>query len=301
MSRAIDFGPADPAADGVAGGASGLDVVGRVLVAILVLMVLALAWWVVTMQPYEPGSDLGYNLGLVGGLLMVSLLFYSLRKRVLPMDRVGSMSTWFRYHMVIGIAGPILILFHSTFQTRSMNGSVALYAMLAVALSGVVGRFVYRHIHYGMYGAKVSIKDSQEALKTAGRHIESLFASDSTVPARLAAFEQYAFSELPSPLHRFWRFVTLRWQGNRIASAIRLDIKEVMRASAKELGWSRDELARNYGRVRIELDDYVSAVCRAAQLATWERLFSLWHLLHVPFLYLLVITGIVHVVAVHMY
>ena len=72
-----------------------------------------------------------------------------------------------------------------------------------------------------------------------------------------------------------------------------------MRASARELGWSKQELARHYGRVRIELDDYVDAVCRAAQLSTWERLFSLWHLVHVPFLYLLVLTGIVHVVAAH--
>jgi hypothetical protein len=30
-------------------------------------------------------------------------------------------------------------------------------------------------------------------------------------------------------------------------------------------------------------------------------MFSYWHLIHVPFLYLLVFSGVVHVVAVHMY
>lgn len=300
MSSAADFGPIAESPMIASGDNAAVRVLGRGLLVLLMLL-LGLAWLVAVDRPYEPGSDLGYNLGLVGGLLMVSLLFYSLRKRLRPMERTGSMSAWFHYHMVIGIAGPVLVLFHSTFQAHSMNGSVALYAMLAAALSGVVGRFVYRHIHYGMYGAKVSIKDAQQCLKESGRHIETLFSADSEVPARLAGFEHYAFGTLPSAPHRLWRFVTLRWQGRRLAAAVRQDIKHVMRASARELGWSKQELARHYGRVRIELDDYVDAVCRAAQLSTWERLFSLWHLVHVPFLYLLVLTGIVHVVAVHMY
>ncbi len=40
---------------------------------------------------------------------------------------------------------------------------------------------------------------------------------------------------------------------------------------------------------------------QTSQLAVWERLFSLWHVVHIPFIYLLVLSGIVHVVAVHMY
>jgi len=39
----------------------------------------------------------------------------------------------------------------------------------------------------------------------------------------------------------------------------------------------------------------------AAQFATYERLFSLWHVLHVPFVYMLVVSAVVHVIAVHMY
>jgi hypothetical protein len=33
----------------------------------------------------------------------------------------------------------------------------------------------------------------------------------------------------------------------------------------------------------------------------YERLFALWHVLHVPLVYMLVAAAIAHIVAVHMY
>jgi hypothetical protein len=40
---------------------------------------------------------------------------------------------------------------------------------------------------------------------------------------------------------------------------------------------------------------------RVAELGSYERLFSLWHVFHLPFFYILVVTALVHVLAVHMY
>jgi hypothetical protein len=45
----------------------------------------------------------------------------------------------------------------------------------------------------------------------------------------------------------------------------------------------------------------MDAVLRVAQVRAYERLFALWHVAHIPFVYLLIISGIVHVVAVHVY
>ena len=45
-----------------------------------VLLLGALAAWVSVERPYTSKSDLGYYLGLVGGCMMLSLLFYPLRK-----------------------------------------------------------------------------------------------------------------------------------------------------------------------------------------------------------------------------
>jgi hypothetical protein len=46
---------------------------------------------------------------------------------------------------------------------------------------------------------------------------------------------------------------------------------------------------------------HIDAVRRVTELTTYERLFSLWHLLHLPLFFMLLVAGIVHVVAVHVY
>jgi hypothetical protein len=51
--------------------------------------------------------------------------------------------------------------------------------------------------------------------------------------------------------------------------------------------------------------DYISRRLRAtrdvAEFRVYERLFSVWHVLHVPLFLILIAAGIVHVVAVHLY
>ena len=44
--------------------------------------------------------------------------------------------------MGLGIIGPIFILYHCNFQLGAVNSNVALWSMLTVAGSGVVGRFL---------------------------------------------------------------------------------------------------------------------------------------------------------------
>jgi len=46
---------------------------------------------------------------------------------------------------------------------------------------------------------------------------------------------------------------------------------------------------------------HIDAVRRVTELTTYERLFSLWHVLHLPLFFMLLVAGIVHVVAVHVY
>ena len=49
------------------------------------------------------------------------------------------------------------------------------------------------------------------------------------------------------------------------------------------------------------VDATLRSIQLTAQFSAYERLFSLWHVLHIPFVYLFVFSAIVHVVAVHTY
>jgi len=278
-----------------------LQWVWRLSVVLLALLVLGLAWLVAFGNLLEPGSETGYNIGLAGGLIILSLLLYPLRKRVRALASLGRMESWFRYHMFMGIGGPVLILFHSTFKVGSINGSIALFAMLLVALSGVVGRFVYRHIHRGMYGREMTLAELEAEFKERQEHIGSVFSLQPDIERRLKAFHQLAFAELDSVPKRLWRFMTLRHKGKKLSRSIRRDAKRTLADEASKHCWPHAQLMLNYSLARRQIDDYVYAIIRLAQLSGWVKLFSLWHIAHLPFIYLMVISGIAHVIAVHLY
>ena len=112
----------------------------------LVLTIVFIAGWIVSFdEPVTPKSGLGYWLGIAGASMMAALFAYCLRKRVNPGPRAARViPTWFRAHMLLGLAGPLLILFHCNFQLGAFNSNVALFSMMAVVLSGAIGRYLYR-------------------------------------------------------------------------------------------------------------------------------------------------------------
>ena len=46
---------------------------------------------------------------------------------------------------------------------------------------------------------------------------------------------------------------------------------------------------------------YLLQVQRVAQFKKCEQIFSAWHVLHIPLVYMMVATAIFHVIWVHMY
>jgi hypothetical protein len=304
MAEAAGLGPmTEIALDGRA--KSGTEFVLRWIwwggIAILSIMVLTLAWLVTYARLYTPGDGVGYNLGLAGGIMMLTLLLYPLRKRLRSWGRLGGMRPWFRYHMVMGIAGPVLVLFHSTFKTGSMNGSVALYSTLLVCASGIIGRFVYRHIHRGLYGRKLTLAETEQDLTASANDMRSVIGLAPEVGEKLREFQTYATQDLTGFGARARRFMTVRWRGRQVTRSVYQTAKVALKRAARKQRWTRVELRLHWRLAKGQIRTFVDATCASSQFSTWEWLFSLWHIAHVPFIYLLVVCGIVHVVAVHMY
>jgi hypothetical protein len=122
---------------------------------VIVTALLCLGWYLPTERYITPKRGLGYAFGIVGGSLMLLLFLYSARKRIRGPRILGSTAAWFRFHMVLGILGPLCILYHSNFALGAVS-NVALFCMLTVAGSGLTGRYIYARIHHGLYGSKPS-------------------------------------------------------------------------------------------------------------------------------------------------
>jgi hypothetical protein len=273
----------------------------RGLVVPLLVLFAALGWLAARGGFYTPGDDFGYYLGLVGALMMLVLLLYPLRKHVGFLRKLGAIRHWFRLHMFFGIAGPLLILFHSTFTIGSLNAGVAMGCMLLVAGSGVIGRFIYTRIHHGLYGRRATVQELQNQLGICEGEIRSKFHFAPRVEERLKAFGELAHRHPEGFLAGAWQFLTLALRARHIRARCMRDLKKNLGTHAMQRGWTRDKLRRRLAAASEMITTYLVAVRHTAQLGVYERLFSLWHILHVPFVFMLVISGVVHVIAVHMY
>jgi hypothetical protein len=271
---------------------------------VVYLVLIALTWlaWQISLQGYfEAGDDVGYWLGVAGGSMMLLLFSYPLRKHFRFANGWGRVKWWFLVHMFLGVGGPLLILLHSTFRVGSLNAAVALYSMIIVALSGVVGRFIYARVHKGLRGEEISLKALQAHVSPGQEDVRSRLAFAPVVEARLRAFEQV---ELQAPAGWLTYFRQVFWLPVKQAYVYLQCVAELrgpIRRLAAHSQWSSDDLARRERNARKLVRRYLFAVVKVAHFTAYEKLFSLWHVAHIPFVYLLVFSSIVHVLAVHAY
>jgi len=267
----------------------------------LTALLLIAAWAIRKGNYYEPGDDFGYYLGVVGGVMMLVLLLYSLRKHIRFMRNWGPTKHWFRLHMIFGIAGPTLILFHSTFHVGSMNAAVALSCMLLVAGSGVIGRFIYGKIHHGLYGRSATLQDIQANLGIIQGDVKSKFRFAPRIEQRLIQFETSALATQVGAWPRLWSFLSIGFYASWTYFMTAREIERLVRHHARQKGWDTAKREGRLAQGQFAIRKYLDAVVDVARFSAYEQLFSLWHILHVPFVFMLVISGIVHVSAVHMY
>ncbi|MBZ5510070.1 MAG: hypothetical protein LAN70_02765 [Acidobacteriia bacterium] len=64
-------------------------------------------------------------------------------------------------HVLLGLAAPFVIAFHASFKFRGFVGT-ACWIMSAVALSGVIGRYLYSQIPRRATAAELSLKEARD-------------------------------------------------------------------------------------------------------------------------------------------
>lgn len=269
--------------------------------AITVSAVLLVGWLRRDTTSLTPQSGLGYWLGIVGGSLMLLLLLYPLRKRVRMPRALGSVAFWFRTHMVLGVVGPVLIILHSNFRLGSINSNVALVAMLVVAVSGIVGRYLYGKIHIGLYGRKAEVRELLAEADTLKQIVGNDLAFADRIAAQLNAFAERGIAAPKGMLAGLFRLPVVNIHAAMLRRRLLREARAVIAIEGQQLGWSRRQRRRQLALVTDHVTLFVLAVKKAAALAFYERLFGLWHVFHFPLFVLLVMTAFVHVFAAHFF
>ena len=79
------------------------------------------------------------------------------------------------------------------------------------------------------------------------------------------------------------------------------EVRQTISRNAELQGWSKAEKKERLRHARQHVNEFLYYATRASQLKFWEHMFSLWHILHVPLFFILLVSGVIHVVAVHLY
>ena len=249
----------------------------------------------------SPGHGLAYWLGIAGGLTILAVLAYPLRKYWRVLRNAGTVAGWFNVHMLLGIVGPAIILFHANFRLGALNSNVALITMLCVAGSGIIGRYLYGKIHYGLYGRRAELSEMISHAADMRRTLGGDLPGNSPMWSELVKLETKARDNSRGVLGALLQSMSLSQRANLVRARVARDARRFIDAECKRQSLTRRDRKDWHQGARDHLDAYFHAVKRAARLILYERLFGLWHLAHVPIFIVMTLSVVVHIVAVHFY
>lgn len=232
-------------------------------------------------QNFKAGGLYGHGLGIVGTLLiLVGVVMYIVRKRSKSLARLGRLKYWLEFHIFLCTLGPIMVLFHTAFKVGGIV-SIAFWSMVAVVLSGVIGRYIYIQIPRSIEGRELSLNEIQD-MKTnlkeilGGNYQLDLVSQNSILSSIQLQHQTKQGNALTRSITRFFEE---RKKLNGIRNTLkqnnlgRRDIRKVTRLVKNEMALNK----------------------RIGRLQTMQKLFKYWHVAHLPFAIIMLVIVVIHV------
>lgn len=230
----------------------------------------------------KPGGPAGHTLGIVGSSMLLLLLLYSVRKRRRFGLTRGRLSRWLDVHIWLGIMGPALITLHSSLKFGGIV-SVSYYSMLAVMLSGFVGRYIYIQIPRDESGTAMTLQEIEGRMEGMTRVLAERYRLNAEMLGRIEArmgvprtgggagsLVVLLLADLARPF-RSWRLSRFVSRSHpELPGAI---VREIVRLV------NRKALLRR----------------RRAVLRSMNTFLHYWHVIHKPFAYVMLLIMFVHI------
>ena len=233
-------------------------------------------------ESYKPSGGLGHGLGIAGSLLMIIGVFsYMARKRNRSLMRLGVLKHWLEFHIFMCTLGPILVLFHTAFKFGGLV-AVSFWSMVAVFLSGVIGRFIYLQIPRSIEGRALSLSEVKDLKSDIGVILSASHNLDEESQRIIieSTKKKVEFLEENILARTFRKYKDDRTTLSKIKSLLAKN--NVPEQQFKQiLGLVRNEISLNR---------------KIDRLTTMQNLFKYWHVAHLPFALVMLVIMIIHVV-----
>jgi len=231
----------------------------------------------------RPAGSLGLTFALIGTVMMLLMHLYSVRKHFKWARHFGSSQWWLDWHIFLGIMGPLFIMLHTSFK---FNGIVAVsfWSMVAVAISGFVGRYLFQQMPRNIRGEQKSLEELNRDLEAFPISTGEHFGLTQGAILRIDELSEPDRDPDAGPMR-----VLLR----QMADDLMLPL--TVRRYRRELG-----LTLNLPRAAVH--DLARIVRQQALLKRriiyWEelrRLFHYWHVIHKPFAIVMYVIMALHI------
>ncbi|MGE5683217.1 MAG: hypothetical protein ACM34K_20330 [Bacillota bacterium] len=229
----------------------------------------------------KPSGQIGHGLGISGSLMMTAgVAIYMIRKRVRRFMRAGLLKHWLELHIFLCSVGPLLILFHTAFKFGGLV-AISFWSMIAVVISGVIGKYIYVQIPRTIQGRELDIKELNEINEQMTFQLRTHYYVDEAVLLKL--------EELTSVSK--YRNVTL-------SESIILIVSDyyTSRKAIKELKLRVDQPEKSESKKIIKIIKQKLVLSRRIGLyRSMQKLFKYWHIVHLPFAMIMFIIMFIHI------
>jgi hypothetical protein len=241
----------------------------------------------------RPSGTVGLKLGWLGVFMFLVIFLYPLRKHWSWLMKKGNSRHWLDYHVILGIAAPFVIAFHSSFKFSGFAG-MAFWIMFAVSVSGVIGRYLYGQIPRNLKAAEMTQKELQEFhQQLAGQLKQERLVSEEDLRALLTLPTRERVQQLSMVTALGYMFALDIARALRVARLRRhaLNFGEKLTTLGGFLKTSNHDVEKAVGVARED----AALSKRILFLKRSEQVFHLWHVVHKPFSYTFALLALFHI------
>lgn len=246
----------------------------------------------------KPSGAVGLKLGFLGLGMFFAIFLYPLRKHWSWLGRKGSSRHWLDFHVLLGLSAPFVIAFHSSFKFGGFAGT-AFWIMLAVSISGVVGRYLYAQIPRSLNAAEISMSELQDIrTRLAEQLAQQALLPQADLRSLLRLPSRERVERLPMIAAIVYMMALDLARGFRIAK-LRRHALPFWNKVTTLAGFMPTRHANLEKAIRIARDEAALAK-RVLFLSRSQQVFHLWHVVHKPFSYTFAVLALIHIGVVMM-